>query len=323
MALLASTALWITAPGRVELRTAPLSAPVPGQILVRTLFTAISRGTERLVFEGRVPASEQGTMACPMQEGSFGFPVKYGYMSVGVVEDGPADLIGRTVFFLSPHQSAGVLPGDFAVPVPDGVPPRRAVLGANMETALNILWDAGIGPGDRVAIIGAGVVGLLAGFLAAAIPGTDVTMVDIDAAKAEICAKLGIAFALHHRIPQDCDIAINTSASAAGLESAIAAAGVEATIVEASWYGDKPVTVPLGGAFHSRRLRIVSSQVGLVAPARRARWTHRRRLAKALDLLRDERLDALISDESPFLNAAEDYPRVLADPATLAHIFTY
>jgi threonine dehydrogenase-like Zn-dependent dehydrogenase len=262
-------------------------------------------------------------MACPFQEGSLPGPVKYGYAAVATVEAGPAELVGRTVFSLSPHQDAAVLPAGAVVPVPEGVPARRATLAANMETALNIVWDAGIGPGDRVAVIGAGLVGLLVARLAAAVPGTAVTVADIQPERAGSAARLGLTFTEPDKIPMDQDVAINTSASSAGLVTALAVAGVEATVVEASWHGDAMVPLPLGAAFHSRRLRLLSSQVGMIPAGRRSRWTHRRRLEAALSMLADPVFDSLISGESAFSRAAADYPTVLADPATLAHVFRY
>jgi NADPH:quinone reductase-like Zn-dependent oxidoreductase len=318
-----ATGLWIVGENRAELRRERLPPAAPGMVRLRTLFSAVSRGTERLVAAGRVPASEHDRMRCPHQGGAFPFPVKYGYMAAGVVEDGPADLLGRTVFALAPHQDVQVLPAADVVPVPDGVPARRAALAANMETALNVIWDGGAGPGDRILVVGAGVVGLLVAHIARGIPGTDVTVVDVAPGRRAAAAGLGLAFAAPEDAPADCDLAINASAAAAGLATAIAAVGPEAAVVEASWYGDGMVPVPLGGAFHARRLRIIGSQVGMVPADRRARWPHRRRLEKALQLLADPRLDALLTGETPFRDAATDHPRVLADPGTLAHLYAY
>jgi NADPH:quinone reductase-like Zn-dependent oxidoreductase len=318
-----ATALWIEAPGRAALRRAPLGPPGEGEVLVATRWSAVSRGTERIVFSGRVPPGEHDRMRCPFQEGAFPAPVMYGYAAVGVVETGPEPLLGRTVFSLSPHRDRMVLPADAVMPVPDGVPARRATLAANMETALNVVWDAGIGPGDRVAVVGAGLVGLLVARLAARIPGTAVTIADIEPSRAAVAACLGVSFATPDRLPADCDVAINTSASAAGLAAAIACAGLEATVVEASWHGAGEVPVPLGGAFHSRRLRLTSSQVGRVPAERSARWSHRRRLETALALLDDPALDTLVSGETAFADAARDYPAILSDPGTIAHVFRY
>lgn len=316
-------ALWIAETGRAELRAEPLRRPGPGEVLVETAFSGISRGTEALVLAGAVPDSERDRMRAPFQQGAFPFPVKYGYCAVGRVLAGSEAMIGRDVFVLHPHQDRFIVPEAMAVPVPEGVPAARAVLGANMETALNILWDAGAGPGDRIAVVGAGVIGALAGWLAARLPGAEVCLVDVEAARAELAAALGCGFALPDAAPPGCDIVIHASATAAGLATAVAACGAEAVLVEASWYGMQEVSVPLGGAFHSQRLRIVSSQVGSVPPARRARWTHRRRLECALGLLGDPALDALISGETAFGGLAADYAAILDRPGTLCHRIRY
>jgi threonine dehydrogenase-like Zn-dependent dehydrogenase len=226
--------------------------------------------------------------------GNFPFPVKYGYSIVGLAETGPADLIGRSVFVLHPHQTIFNVPCASVAALPDGIPPRRAVLGANMETALNAVWDGAPGPADRVVVIGAGVIGALIAFLCQQIPGAEVTLVDVNTARANIARTLGVAFAASHQAPTDCDLVFHASATAAGLATAIASAGEESTIVELSWYGEGTVAVPLGAAFHSRRLRVISSQVGQVSASRRGRWTAKQRLAAAIRLLHDDHLDALI-----------------------------
>lgn len=308
-------ALWYVAPRAAELRETPLEGPRPGEVLVRTLFSGLSRGTERLVFEGRIPASEYKRMRAPGQEGDFPFPVKYGYAAVGMVEDGPEDLMGRKVFALYPHQDRFVLPAGVVVPIPDKVPPQRAVLTANMETALNALWDGRAAPSDRILVIGGGLVGLLAAALAARLPGTDVTLVDKEPARASLAEKLGIAFAQPAAAPREADLVIHTSATETGLALALEVAGEEATVVEASWYGEGKIGVPLGGAFHSRRLRLISSQVGGVPPHLRARWTPLRRKEAALRLLADDRFDALLGEEIPFAELPHHLPRLLAPDA--------
>jgi NADPH:quinone reductase-like Zn-dependent oxidoreductase len=263
--------------------------------LVRALFGAISRGTERLVHCGRVPASEHERMRSPWMGGAFPFPVKYGYAVVGRVEAGPAAWHNRIVFCLHPHQTLFTMPAEAVVAVPDDVPPQRAVLAANMETALNGVWDGAPGPAERIAVVGGGLVGLLAAYLCARLPGVEVTVVDIAPARAELARAIGARFAAPGDAPLDCDLVFHASATPAGLATALRLAGDEATIVELSWYGNGDIAVPLGEAFHSRRLRLVSSQVGKVAPSHRARWTTRRRLAAALALLRDPVLDALLA----------------------------
>jgi len=302
-------AIWYTKPGVVECRTAPLRAPAADEARVRTLYSGISRGTERLVLNGRVPESEWQRMRAPMQDGAFPFPVKYGYAACGIVEDGPEALIGRTVFALHPHQSMFVAPVSALVPVPADVPPRRAALAANMETALNAHWDAGTGPGDRIVVVGAGVVGLLVASIAARLPGADVTVVDVAPDREPLAEALGCRFSSPSVCPTNADVVFHTSGSSEGLATALGAAGPEARIVEMSWYGDKLVTVPLGGEFHSRRLKLVSSQVGQVGGDRRPRWNHRRRLEKALELLAQPALDELVIQTIAF----EDTPKLLPD----------
>lgn len=310
-------ALWCTAANLSELRSAELGEGV----LVRTLFSGISRGTERLVFEGRVPQSEWSRMRAPNQEGEFSYPVKFGYCAVGEVLEG--ELTGRNVFALFPHQDSFRLALGQLHPLPENLPAERAVLAANMETALNVLWDSGAGAGDRIAIIGSGVLGSLVGYLAAQLPGADVTLIDLNPDRVQLAIKLGCKFALPSDAPNDCDVVIHTSASESGLALALEIAGQEATVLEASWYGSDAVNLSLGAAFHSRRLRIVGSQVGSLPAGRVPRWSHTRRMNKALDLLCDPVLDALISGESNFADLPTDYERVLAQADTLCHRIRY
>jgi NADPH:quinone reductase-like Zn-dependent oxidoreductase len=305
-------ALWYVAPGRAEMRRETVPTPGPGEILVRALHGAISRGTERLVLAGRVPPSEYARMRGPHMGGEFPFPVKYGYATVGRVEEGMGDLVGRTVFALHPHQSRFVLPAGAVAAVLDGVPPRRAVLAPNMETALNATWDAAPGPSGRIAVVGAGVVGALVAWLCGRMSKTQVTLIDVLASRAALAERLGVRFALPANAPRDCDFVFHTSASAAGLATALALAGDEASIIEMSWYGAGDVPVPLGAAFHSRRLRLISSQVGMVAPSRRAQFTPAQRLAAALELLADPTLDALLTEGTAFRDLPQQLPRLLA-----------
>ncbi len=317
-------ALWYVARGKAELRDEALPDPVGDEVMVRTQFSAVSRGTERLVMFGAVEQSEWERMRAPLQAGAFPYPVKYGYCATGTVEAGPAALLGRRIFALHPHQDVFLVPASMAVPIPDDVPARRATLAANMETALNAIWDAGCGPADRIVIVGGGIVGLLVAYLARRLPGTDVTLVDVDPERKSLAASLDLAFATPDQSPTDADVVIHTSATGAGLSTAIAAAGQEATIIELSWYGAGTVAAPLGGAFHSKRLKLVSSQVGQISPSRRPRWSHRRRLEAALSLLHDPRLDALIPDEIPFEEAPRHLPRILGPGAKgLAPIIRY
>lgn len=308
----ASRALWYLGDGRIERRDAALEK-ADGEFRVRTLFSGVSRGTERLVLHGQVPESEWRRMRAPRQQGDFPGPVKYGYSAVGRVEEGPSHLRGRHVFCLHPHEDVFFAREAELHLLPENLPPRRATLAANMETAINAIWDSGAGPCDRIVVVGAGVVGLLAASLAGRLPGAEVTAVDVDEDRREIAEALGARFATPAAAPRDADVVLHTSASAAGLATALGAAGEEAAVVEMSWHGSGDVAVPLGRAFHARRLRLLSSQVGQVAASRRPRWSSRRRLAAALRLLaEDPRLDALIDIEVPFEDAPRDLPERLA-----------
>lgn len=301
---------WSVAPGVGELRSTELGPPGDGEVLVRSLYSGVSRGTESTVFLGRVPASQREAMRGPFQEGDFPFPVTYGYLSVGVVELGPASLLGATVSCLHPHAEAYVVPADAVHVLPEGLPPGRAVLAGNAETAVNALWDAGPRVGDRLSVVGAGVVGCLVAGVAARIPGTEVELVDVDPSRAEVAERLGVGFADPEHARGERDLVWHASGTGAGLARSLELLGREAEVVELSWYGDRPVTLPLGEGFHPRRLTIRSSQVGTVAPARAARRTFADRMATALHLLLDERFDVLLTGESAFDELPAVMPRL-------------
>ncbi len=301
-----------------------MPATGPDSLRVRAINSGISRGTESLVFHGSVPESEWGRMRCPFQEGEFPFPVKYGYAMVGRVEDGAASRVGERVFCLYPHQNVFDIPAAAAIPVSDNVSDRRAVLAAQMETAMNGTWDAAPRIGDRIAIVGGGVAGCLLAYLCARLPGTQVTLIDINPDRRAVAQALGAGFAAPDEpLPTGCDIVFHASGTARGLALALSLAGFEATVAEMSWYGAKPVAVDLGGAFHSQRLTILSSQVGSVSPARRARWDHRRRLSMALSLCADPRLDVLVSQETSFADIPARLPEILGAPGALCHLIRY
>jgi 2-desacetyl-2-hydroxyethyl bacteriochlorophyllide A dehydrogenase len=304
-------ALWVVAPGRAELRSEQLPEVGAGQVLVQASFSGISRGTESLVFRGGVPPELHDTMRCPHQAGELSLPVKYGYCSVGKVVAG-SEHVGQRVFCLHPHQDRYVVPASSVVPLPANVPDRRAVLAANMETAVNGLWDAAPLVGSRVAVIGAGAVGLLSASLLQRFPGVELEVVDISAEKAELCRALGLRCVQPAAARRECDLVLHASGSPAGLETALELAGREATIVELSWYGDRAVSLRLGGRFHNGRFRLISSQVGSVAPSQRPRWSYRRRMELALQLLGDARYDALLAQPIPFEALPQTLPRLFA-----------
>lgn len=317
-------ALWIEAPGRAALREEVLPRPGPDEALVAMRFSALSRGTERLVFSGRVPPAQAPFMRAPFQAGEFSFPVKYGYCAVGEIIDGPAERLGQNVFCLYPHQDFFIAPLTALRPVPADVPLRRATLAANVETALNALWDGAAGPGDRILVIGAGLVGLLVAALAAGLPGAEVFVCDLDFSRAGLADAFGARFVAPEAAPRDVDLVFHASASASGLALALDCAGLEARVVELSWHGAGDVGVPLGGGFHHKRLQLISSQVGLVAPSRRPRWTHARRLDKALELLADSHYDALITEEIAFEVFPSQASRIfLPDAPGLATVLRY
>jgi len=317
-------AFWVAAPGRGEIRGQRLGSPTAGELLIHARASAISRGTETLVFRGEVPQSEWQRMRCPFQEGGFPAPVKYGYAVAGIVEDGPAEFCGRRIFCLHPHQDRFIVPTDAVVAIPDDVPDRRATLAANMETAINGLWDGVPGPGDRIAVVGAGVVGALVAGLAVRLPGAEVELIDIDPSRAALAAALGCSFAVPRQARGEADLVVHASGAPGGLATALAIAGFEATVVEMSWYGTRVVPLALGEAFHSRRLSLRSSQVGTVPAGRRERWSRRRRLALALSLLRDPVFDLLLSGETDLIALPELMPRLAASSAgVLCHTVRY
>ena len=317
-------AFWVREPGAGEIRPVRLPEPGTDDVVVRTLCSGISRGTETLVFRGQVPRSQYSVMRAPFQEGEFPGPVKYGYLNVGVVEQGPRDLRDRPVFCLYPHQTEYVVPAAAVLPVPAGVPPERAVLAGTVETAVNALWDAAPLVGDRVTVVGAGMVGCCIARLLTRFPAVDVTVVDVDPAKAEVVTHLGAAFASPAEAADGRDLVVHASATSSGLQLSLDLLAREGTVLDLSWYGDSEVQLSLGGAFHSGRLGIRSSQVGTVSPARSGSRTLVDRRALALDLLRDPAFDALITGVSPFDELPDLMSRLAAgsQPA-LCHTVSY
>jgi NADPH:quinone reductase-like Zn-dependent oxidoreductase len=314
-------AFWVREPGVGEIRPAEVGSPGPDEVLVRTLFTGISRGTETLVLGGRVPPSQYAAMRAPFQEGEFPGPVKYGYLNVGVVEEGPSRLVGRTVFCLYPHQTAYVVPASAVVPVPSGVPPERAVLAGTVETAVNALWDAKPLVGDRVTVLGAGMVGCCVAAVLARFPGVSVQLVDVDPQRAAIASVLGVSFALPADAAGNRDLVVHASATSAGLRRSIELLRREGRVIELSWYGDSEVRIGLGGVFHSGRLTISASQVGTVARPDR---TAAERLELALQLLHHPAYDVLLTGRSAFRDLPVVLPRIASwtIPA-LCHVISY
>jgi threonine dehydrogenase-like Zn-dependent dehydrogenase len=320
----AAHAFWLRAPGEGEIRAETLREPGPEDVVVRTLYSGISRGTETLVFAGRVPESQWTAMRAPFQNGEFPAPVKYGYLNVGLVEHGPPALLGRAVFCLYPHQTRYVVPASAVTPLPEDVPAGRAILGGTVETAVNALWDAAPLVGDRIAVVGAGMVGCSVAAVLARFPGVEVQLVDVDPGRAAVAQALGVGFASPEIAAGECDLVVHASATEAGLARSLELSAFEGEVIELSWYGDRPVRMPLGEAFHSRRLSIRGSQVGAVSPARRARRTHADRMALALRLLADPVFDALITAECPFGDLPVLLPRLgRGEPSAVCVRVTY
>jgi 2-desacetyl-2-hydroxyethyl bacteriochlorophyllide A dehydrogenase len=315
-------AFWLRAPGVGEIRSVTLPEPRSHEVLVRTLFSGVSRGTETLIFRGEVPPSQYADMRAPFQEGDFPGPVKYGYLNVGIVESGPT--VGQTVFCLYPHQTAYVVPADSVTPLPAGVPPRRAVLAGTVETAVNALWDAAPLIGDRVSVVGAGMVGCCVARLLSRFPAIEVTLVDVDPSRATVAQALGVEFVTPNEAPAERDMVFHTSASAEGLQQSLEMLAPEGTVIDMSWYGNSTVALSLGGAFHSRRLTIRSSQVGTVSPARGRSRTTADRMALALDLLHDAAFDALLTGNDRFTDLPDVMSRMATgEIAALCHTITY
>ena len=322
--LIDSTAYWTVAPGTGELRRERLRPPGEGEALVRALYSGVSRGTEMLVHRGQVPPRVAQRMRAPFQEGDFPFPVKYGYLSVGVVERGPRELAGQRVFCLYPHQDRYVVPVQALSVLPEDVPARRAVLAGPVETALNALWDAPPCMGDRVAVVGGGMIGASLAALLRRFPLASLQLVDPDPAKRELAREMGVEGVTPQDAMTGCDLVYHASSTEAGLSGALAQLGDEAELVELSWFGSRDPAVPLGADFHARRLRITASQVSAIGAARRHRRSHAERMQLVLEALRDPVFDALISGESDF-SELPAVVRELADGAlpTLCRAIAY
>lgn len=319
-----ASALWISSARQAKIRDMPLPSCDDHHVMIKTIYSAISRGTESLVYSGSVPIGEYERMRAPFQEGDFNFPLKYGYINVGIVEQGPAPLLGERVFCLFPHQTRYVVPTSAVTVIPACVPTEQAVLCANMETAVNALWDAGPSIGERISVVGGGVVGCLIAWLAAQIPGCDVELIDINPDREAIASQLGVHFKLPTMASRERDLVFHASATEAGIQTAIGLAAIEATVVELSWYGNQSVSLPLGSAFHSQRLTLKSSQVGRLPASHQSRWNFNRRLTLAMSLLQDTTLAVLISGESHFRDLPGAYGALVSqDHKALCHRIRY
>lgn len=316
-------AYWTVSARRGELRREELPEPRSGQVRVRALASGISRGTELLVHRHAVPGSVRNLMRCPFQAGDLPGPVKYGYLSVGVVEAGAPDLVGRRVFCLHPHQDVYLVPATAVTVIPDDVPTERAVLAGTVETAVNALWDGRPLYGDRVAVVGGGMVGASVTALLGSLPLTRLELVDPDPARRALAAHLGATGVTPEEAGGDCDVVFHASATQAGLQTALGLLGQEGEVVELSWYGTTPVTVGLGTTFHTRRLSVRASQVSRVSPHRAARRDHADRMQVALRAATDPALDHLLAGPTPFEQLPDLLRRLADGEPGLCHLVRY
>jgi NADPH:quinone reductase-like Zn-dependent oxidoreductase len=318
------TAYWTMAPRHGVLRTEPARAPGEDEALVRNICSGISRGTEMLVYAGYVPPEVADSMRAPFQAGNLPGPVKHGYLSVGLVEEGPVHLKGRRVFCLHPHQDRYVVPATALTPVPDDVPSDRAVLAGTVETGINALWDAGPRIGDRIAVVGAGMVGGIIAALLRSFPLDRLQLVDVNSARSALAAALEVKLVHPDDAAAENDLVFHCSATESGLARSLQLLGEEAKLIELSWYGTNEPRVPLGAAFHSRRLTIKASQVGAVASSRRARRTTGDRLALAMRLLTDPIFDTFITGHAPFGALPQTMESIFnGDTETLCQVIDY
>lgn len=335
-------AVWFPQARAVELRREALPAAGPGDLRVRAIASAVSHGTEMLVYRGQVPS--QMPLDLPAVRGDFDFPIKYGYASVGWVVQVGARVegfaTGDLVFVHHPHQTEYVVPataqqGPEPVRLPPELPPEHGVFLANVETAVNVLLDAAPRLGERVVVFGQGVVGLLLTQLTRQAGAGLVIAVDPFSLRRELARAAGadVVLAPDENLPTTirdltgglgADLVLEASGNPAALDQAIAATAFQGTVVVCSWYGTKPAAIDLGGAFHRRRIRIVSSQVGSIDPTLQARWSFRRRLDLARDLLSTLTLTPLITHRFPLARAAEAYDLIDRHPEETGQvILTY
>ncbi|MFK7979418.1 MAG: zinc-binding alcohol dehydrogenase [Saprospiraceae bacterium] len=292
-----STALWHISPSESSLQEESLSTPLSHQLLIKSLYSLVSTGTEKLVATGQVPSSMHQLMRVPSMGGAFSFPVKYGYSLVGkVVSEGI--FMGQLVHLLHPHQAALVTDSADVSLVPPNIPAKRAALASNMETALNAIWDSGVSIGDKVVVCGFGMIGGLVARLLSLMPAVEVVVLEKNAYRIQQATNMG--FLVNPTDLSNFDYSFHTSGSSKGLQACIEAVGMEGKIIELSWYGTKSVQLQLGADFHYHRKQIISSQVGHVPFTKNARWDYVRRKAVVWKLLKNPVFDAHITDEVPF-----------------------
>jgi hypothetical protein len=303
-------AFWLTSKGRGVVRRQALPDPGPGWCIVRAVFSAVSPGTERLVALGRVPGPLQDEMRCPYMGGRFPFPVKYGYSLVGEVVEGPKALRGRIVHVLHPHQDICLVRCEDVRPLPHGLPPARATLASNMETAVTAVWDSAVTVGERVLVIGFGIVGSLVARVLGSGPAVELEVAETRAVRRRLAESMG--FQVSATPPKrPFDVAFDTSGTPAGLQAAIEGVGLEGRVIAVSWFGARPARLDLGGSFHSRRKRVIASQVSRIPGGMRPRWDVARRAELVFRLLERPDFDLHVGPPVPFALLPEAFEALI------------
>ncbi|WNJ16800.1 zinc-binding alcohol dehydrogenase [Pontibacter sp. G13] len=307
---LIAQALWHLDAQSSELAEVPLEISPTLPCTVETQASLISSGTERLVSSGLVPASIQPDMRVPYMRGNFEFPMTYGYSLVGKVSNHDHPLSGQMVHLLHPHQTICQVASGDAFPVPEGIPARRATLASNLETAVNAIWDSGMSTGDKILVVGFGIIGSLVARLASLFPGTEVYVAETQRKRRMMAEQMGFFLLGDHDSEVEFDCAFHCTGASGGLQTAIDQVGYEGVIVELSWYGTRGIEVNLGGDFHSKRKKIISSQVSNLPADRQGRWGFRRRKETVFELLKDPVFDAHITREIPFEELPDFFQRL-------------
>jgi threonine dehydrogenase-like Zn-dependent dehydrogenase len=322
--MIRARAFWLTGKGRGALKREAL--PDPGGeewCVVRAMFSAVSPGTERLVADGKVPVALRKEMRCPYMGGNFPFPVKYGYSLVGEVVQGPVELRGRKVHVLHPHQDVCVVRSEDVRPLPDDLPPARATLASNMETAVTAAWDSGVALGERVLVVGFGIVGSLIARIFGLGPAVDLEIAEKRPDRRRLAESMGFR-ATGRPSAESFDVAFDTSGTPAGLQTAIDSVGVEGRVVAVSWFGAEPVRLDLGGSFHSRRKRIIGSQVSRIPGSLRPRWDIRRRTELVFRLLERPEFDLHVGPTVPFTELPKAFETLVRrSPGGLSPLIMY
>ena len=290
-------------------------------VLVKTIYSGISKGTEKLISSKMVSKNQFELMQAPFQKGNFNLPIKYGYINVGKIINGPKNLINKNIFSLYPHQTIYEIPIKNINLLPkDNL--KKYVLVANMETAINIFWDCSANKNDKILIFGLGTVGLLTAFFFKLKNYKKIYVYDSNINKKKYCNLLRLNF-INLKQAKDFNIIINTTSNYKVLEKSMSILVNEGKIVEASWYGSKKGYLSLGDYFHSRRLKLISSQVSKIPNHMKNKYDYKKRLKLAINSLKHKKLEKLITSESNFFNLERDYFKILNNKNTIMHLVKY